>query len=524
MKPIILLFPGLLALSVSLQAQLDEWVAPAPTCRLPPAAFEGYLYVPPPVAPARLPSRQMATVDVNFLSAGEIVFGDTCAAWPAEAQAALAYAASIWGSLLSTSNTITIDACWAEGMESGVLGSAGASLYALLSGGSLPTTWYPAALAEILLNNPAQYGTEIRAAFNSERTDWYFGTDGNVPMSEIDFVTVALHELGHGLGFAGIKNIDDGISDDDNPIECNGVAGAGCYGAANAGTWYPDIFSRQVKDASNTALTGIGNPSVTVAGLLTSGEGASGELFLGSASVLAGNSGLPAVLYTPSTYKHGSTYSHFDLSTFGSELMKPQLNYGQAIHNPGLALNLLEDLGWGIDFSALPVTWLYFGVREEKEALVLDWETGTEENNAGFEVQRSRDGTHWEALAFVPGKGEGAAYTYQDQHPYAGLSYYRLQQVDFDGQSAFSKTEAAYFSGGKAEDIGFFPNPAKEELTVAHAGFSGPVPFIVTDMLGQAQVRGLLQSPREKVSLRGLPAGMYWLRVGQEAPLSFMKI
>ena len=518
MKPIILLFSGLIALSVSLEAQLDERVPSAPACRLPPAPFEGYLYIPPLVNPA---ARPMATVNVNFLPAGQTLFGNTCAAWPPSAQAAMSHAANIWGSLINTTSTIAIDACWATGMEAGVLGAAGAASYALLTNTlTMTTSWYPAALTEVLLNQPDRYSTEIQAIFNSERSDWYYGTDGAVPANKVDFVTVALHELGHGMGFAGFESIDNGTG----PDECEGLPGEGCYGAQSGGDWYADIYTRQVENGSGAALASIRNPSTMVAGLLTSGTGTSGQLFLASSSVLSGNGGAPARLYTPSSYKPGSTYSHFDLSTFGNELMKPQLSYGQAIHDPGLALNLLEDLGWAIDFSALPVTWVSFEAREAKEAIVLHWETGAEQGNAGFEVQRSRGGISWETLGFVAGKGMGSAYEYQDRWPYAGLNYYRLQQLDFDGASNLSKIEVAYFDGGKSENIGFSPNPVRQTLTIAYAGFSEPTPFAIVDLLGLVRHRGVLRSPAEKISLHNLPAGTYWPKVGEEPPLPLVKL
>ena len=521
MKPIQLLTIGLLlALSPSLHAQLDEWTPPAPPCRLPPAPFEGYLYVPAPVEPAQLAARQTATINVNFLAAGSMLFGYPCAAWPVDAQAAMSYAATIWGSLISTGSTITIDACWATGMETGVLGAAGATTNFLLTDG-ITNTWYPVALSEFLVNNFSLRTVEIRAIFNSERTDWYHGTDGNVAFNKIDFVTVALHELGHGLCFAGFEDIDDGSGVD----ECEGTADEGCYGAkSSGGAWYPDIYSRQVIDNNGDPLTDTSNPSLTVASLLTSGVGANGELFLGNASVLSTNGGAPARLYTPATYDPGSTYSHFDLSTFGSELMKPQLSYGQAIHDPGLALNLLEGLGWPIDFTALPVTWISFDAREENDGVLLQWETGAEENNAGFEIQRSKDGAHWVSLDFITGRGEAAVYKYLDPSPYKGLNYYRLLQVDFDGHSDLSKMVSVYSHNHRGGSVGFFPNPVQEELTIAYVNFSEPAPFTITNLLGQETYRGVLSSPAEKVDLPPMPSGTYWLKVGQEVALPFVKL
>ena len=44
-------------------------------------------------------------------------------------------------------------------------------------------------------------------------TDWYLGTDGNTPADAIDFTTAVLHELAHGLGFAGSMRVSNGVGD-----------------------------------------------------------------------------------------------------------------------------------------------------------------------------------------------------------------------------------------------------------------------------------------------------------------------
>ena len=69
--------------------------------------------------------------------------------------------------------------------------------------------------------------TESEAGETNE-PDWYFGTDGNTPAGDFDFVTVVMHELAHGLGYAGTMSYDDGVGA--NGVECDGTAGRGCFG------------------------------------------------------------------------------------------------------------------------------------------------------------------------------------------------------------------------------------------------------------------------------------------------------
>ena len=160
-------------------------------------------YVPPPAgfngnAPQRIDTIQI-TVNYNPASCGPNVV-----AWPNDARAAFEYAVSIWRWVLNGSQPIVVDACWRTDLAANVLGNAGASAnYKNFSGAPQSNTWYPVALANQLANTDVNTSTvEIQARFNANQA-WYRGVDGKVPVNQFDLVTVVLHEMGHGLGFAG---------------------------------------------------------------------------------------------------------------------------------------------------------------------------------------------------------------------------------------------------------------------------------------------------------------------------------
>ena len=160
---------------------------------------------------------QNATITINYITPGtQNALGDTCLAWPTGSQAAFNYAASIWGSLLNSSVPIKINACWAN-LGPGFLGhSAPESHHRNFSGAPVANTWYSAALANALSgtdqNNAdgidddgfnGDVDAEMEIAYSDQGIPWYFGTDGNPSMGQYDFVSVVLHEICHGLGFAG---------------------------------------------------------------------------------------------------------------------------------------------------------------------------------------------------------------------------------------------------------------------------------------------------------------------------------
>ncbi len=132
------------------------------------------------------------------------------------------HAANIWGSILTSSVVITVEAnfdpqfCTAT---SAVLGSAGPNtVESDFAGAEHANTWYVAALANAVTGVDLEPGTnDIGITFNSDLDNptclgsrsWYYGYDGNEG-TDIELVPVALHEIAHGLGFLTLVNGSDG--------------------------------------------------------------------------------------------------------------------------------------------------------------------------------------------------------------------------------------------------------------------------------------------------------------------------
>ena len=95
-----------------------------------------------------------------------------------------------------------------------------------------------------------------------------------------------------------------------------------------------------------------------------------------------------------------------------------------------------------VNDPALPVTISYFDVQEVSDGVSLEWETYSEINNHGFVVQRSLDLTTWQDVNFVEGSGDSYSlktYSYVDTDMPFARAYYRLKQVDLDGEFSFSE-------------------------------------------------------------------------------------
>ncbi len=97
---------------------------------------------------------------------------------------------------------------------------------------------------------------------------------------------------------------------------------------------------------------------------------------------------------------------------------------------------------------------------------ILKWRTATETNNSGFEIQRSKDGTNWQRIGWQAGQGTSTTphtYTYRDPKPLFGTSYYRLKQVDFDGNFEYSNAVSLRYIPAVVE---ISPNPVKDIFQV----------------------------------------------------------
>ncbi len=171
-----------------------------------------------------------------------------------------------------------------------------------------------------------------------------------------------------------------------------------------------------------------------------------------------------------------------------------------------------EDYGLNVSV-AQPVSWLSFAARQKEEAVELSWATATEVNAAYFAVERSRDGYSFEEIGRRQAAGYSLSrqdYDYFDSTPPAGLLYYRLRQVDEDGQYTYSPVRVVHFVPEYAV-LRAYPNPSDGTLTFElPVGVQG-LWFALYDARGSLLRRAVL--PERKGHLSGLLPGVYLLQV-----------
>ncbi len=505
--------------------------APAPesVCQLYPLEDDLGVYFAPPHSISDPLATRTATFNVTYSAT------DVGEPWPADAMNAFDYAISVWATHIDSPVTIEVDASWDDlggcSLISGVtLGAAGPSLGGTVSGTPIANTVYPIALLNALFSSDLAPGSsDITSLFNRDCDDpgsdlWYFGTDGATPSGKIDFVSVVLHELGHGLGFTGSASYDDGA----DTAECNGAAGSGCVSSP------PYVYDRFVVDAlsGGTPLLDTGtypNNSAALGTILTG----SSLHFDGTAAAFANGSALPP-LYSPGSWQSGSSYAHLDESSYNGSphaLMTPALSTQEANHSPGaITCGLFQDMGWpmGPDCtSLLPVELTGFEVLRDENDIMLTWQTAGETNNAGFEPEVSMNGAAYQTLGFISGAGtttDDQHYTYTWQNAAPGFYRFRLKQIDFDGTFAFSPIIDVKVPLIEQYQLSNpYPNPfnptTQFTLTVSQAQRVTVKVFDTTGREVQTLYEGsppVLQAQELQFSADQLPSGTYWIRINGE--------
>lgn len=194
---------------------------------------------------------------------------------------------------------------------------------------------------------------------------------------------------------------------------------------------------------------------------------------------------------------------------------------------PALNVTTFGLFGLGDHTSPLPVTLVSFKAVRTRNDVLLTWETAQEINNSHFEIERSYTGKNYEMVGKIAGNGTtNAMHTYQFEDVAAMLlqteAFYRLKQVDFDGNYSYS-TAVRVSNSTKAtvQKIQAQPNPFNETVSITFTSTSDlPVTIELVDGFGR------IVSSREMDATVGelkaefyepeLKAGMYTVRLIQQ--------
>ena len=170
----------------------------------------------------------------------------------------------------------------------------------------------------------------------------------------------------------------------------------------------------------------------------------------------------------------------------------------------------------------LPVELTSFTASSDGNEVLLKWNTASEVNNHGFEIQRSIDNNDFSTIGFVQGHGtttEQQNYSFADKNLSDGKYFYRLKQMNFNGSFAYSdvvKIEWRAFNSYILEQN--YPNPFNPTTTI---GFGvrnkSNVCIIILNSIGE-EVATILNEEKEpgyqvEFDAVDLPSGVYFYRL-----------
>ncbi len=165
--------------------------------------------------------------------------------------------------------------------------------------------------------------------------------------------------------------------------------------------------------------------------------------------------------------------------------------------------------------SLLPVTLTAFYATKQKGEAVLNWATANEAGFKLFDIEHSADGSTFIKIGEAAAKGNINAqqqYSFIHSSPAAGINYYRLKQVDKNGDYTYSKTISIMFGQVDQSLISIYPNPAKNILHIANLQ-EGAKRITVYNAEGKIVKKLNTSGPSADINIANLAAGTYFIKL-----------
>lgn len=172
-------------------------------------------------------------------------------------------------------------------------------------------------------------------------------------------------------------------------------------------------------------------------------------------------------------------------------------------------------------FVTLPVELSEFEAKlDSKNHVLLNWTTMSESDNDYFIIEKSIDGENFEEIGLLDGSGNSSAeldYNYIDREPFPGVNYYRLKQVDFNGDFSHSFIAPVYFKLNLSSEFTLFPNPVISMVTLYTEHNVDMDKLSVYDLEGRAVALEISQTEHGfLLDLSSLESGVYIVHLGGE--------
>lgn len=176
--------------------------------------------------------------------------------------------------------------------------------------------------------------------------------------------------------------------------------------------------------------------------------------------------------------------------------------------------------------NPLPVEWLNFDGEIINDWGELEWKTASEVNCSHYEVERANDGNNFRKIGTRQGAGNSnniLTYNYTDKSFPTGVQYYRIKQIDFDGNYEHSNIIALDY-GMQDQTLLIAPNPNNGEFHIVNQSNADIMAELLSPHgkhVAQITLPAFRSTP---VSLMGLSSGIYMLRYKMGEKIQYSKV
>jgi beta-glucanase (GH16 family) len=185
--------------------------------------------------------------------------------------------------------------------------------------------------------------------------------------------------------------------------------------------------------------------------------------------------------------------------------------YGDAQANQWIDYDNLE---LKVVATTLPIELQSIHAKMNGASNLISWITASEKDNALFSIERSNDGTHFTSIGSLKGSGTTnteRSYNFSDETPLS-ISYYRLHQTDFNGETTVSKIVSV--SRDKGATARFYPSVTKGDVTIELPN-EAPANICISNIIGQTVVTKIGLIGTSRLDISHLSAGTYFLTIIQ---------
>ncbi|MFI5152513.1 MAG: T9SS type A sorting domain-containing protein [Chitinophagales bacterium] len=182
--------------------------------------------------------------------------------------------------------------------------------------------------------------------------------------------------------------------------------------------------------------------------------------------------------------------------------------------------------------TILPVNLISFnGHCDQNDHVQLNWETSTEQNNSYFTIEESENGKDWKQIAVINSTGNSSteqSYSYLADESKSELSYFRIKQTDFDGNSKYFNTIQVENCSKEELGVSIYPNPSNGRSLFGKIQIKSSESYTIEifDSFGKRISHSIARDPEFTINFaQTLQAGTYYARfaaTGFSKVMSFM--